>query len=93
MSIRKKDAKKKNSAPIEDILLQQKPDRRMLSYVPDKQQVRNNVDRRGGKTLESFEGKADDYIKSIQSGIRYQVDYKVTVKATWKDGSRKKAGK
>ena len=49
----------------EDILLRQKPDRRMLSYVPDKQKVRNNVDRRGGKTLENFDGKASDYIKSM----------------------------
>ena len=73
--------KRKKDKNIEDILLQQKPDRRMLSYVPDKQQVRNNVDRRGGKTLENFEGKADDYIKSIQSGIRYQVQYSVKVTA------------
>ena len=76
----RKDKQKKDKN-IEDILLQQKPDRRMLSYVPDKQQVRNNVDRRGGKTLESFEGRADDYIRSIQSGIRYQVQYSVKVYA------------
>ncbi len=74
----RKEKQKKNKN-IEDILLQQKPDRRMLSYVPDKQHVRNNVDRRGGKTLETFEGKADDYIKSIQSGIRYQVNYNVKI--------------
>lgn len=81
---RRKDKHKKDKN-VEDILLQQKPDRRMLSYVPDKQQVRNNVDRRGGKTLESFEGKADDYIKSIQSGIRYQVQYTVKVSAKVKE--------
>ncbi len=84
-----KEVKKKNTAQIEDVLLQQKPDRRMLSYVPDKQQVRNNVDRRGGKTLENFDGKVDDYIKSIQSGIRYQVDYRVKVKVKGKDGRKK----
>ena len=71
--------KKKKEKQIEDILLQQKPDRRMLSYVPDKQQIRNNVDRRGGDTLEHYKGKADDYIKSIQSGIRYEVQYRVQV--------------
>lgn len=73
----------------EDILLRQKPDRRMLSYVPDKQKVRNNVDRRGGKTLENFDGKASDYIKSIQSGIRYQVKYDVKVTLKQKTGKRK----
>lgn len=81
----KTKAKKKQ---VEDVLLKQKPDRRMLSYVPDKQQVRNNVDRRGGNTLENFKGKADDYIKSIQSGIRYQVQYQV--KVTAKGAGRKK---
>ena len=73
----------------EDILLRQKPDRRMLSYVPDKQKIRNNVDRRGGKTLENFDGKASDYIKSIQSGIRYQVKYDVKVTLKQKTGKRK----
>lgn len=73
----------------EDILLRQKPDRRMLSYVPDKQKVRNNVDRRGGKTLENFDGKASDYIKSIQSGIRYHVKYDVKVTLKQKTGKRK----
>lgn len=71
--------RKKKKEQLEDILLQQKPDRRMLSYVPDKQKVRNNVDRRGGDTLEYYKGKADDYIKSIQSGIRYEVQYRVKV--------------
>ena len=74
-------AKQRKNKNVEDILLQQKPDRRMLSYVPDKQRVRNTVDRRGGKTLETYEGKADDYIKSIQSGIRYQVNYNVKISA------------
>ena len=62
---------------VQDILLQEKKDRRMLSYVPDKQKARSNVDRRGGRSLEDFEGNVADYIKSIQSGIRYQVDYQV----------------
>ena len=86
----RKAKQKKNNENIEDILLQQKPDRRMLSYVPDKQHVRNNVDRRGGKTLETFEGKADDYIKSIQSGIRYQVNYSVRLTVKVKGSGRKR---
>lgn len=86
----RKAKQKKNNENIEDILLQQKPDRRMLSYVPDKQHVRNNVDRRGGKTLETYEGKADDYIKSIQSGIRYQVNYNVRLTVKMKGSGRKR---
>ena len=71
---RKKGLKdKKANAPIEDILLMPKEDRRMLSYVPDKQQIRNNMDRRGGKTLETFEGRADDYIKTIR-GLGYRLE-------------------
>lgn len=85
----KKRAEKSKKNQREDILLRQKPDRRMLSYVPDKQKVRNNVDRRGGKTLENFDGKASDYIKSIQSGIRYQVKYDVKVTLKQKTGKRK----
>ena len=72
---------------VQDILLQEKKDRRMLSYVPDKQKARSNVDRRGGRSLEDFEGNVADYIKSIQSGIRYQVDYQVQV--TVKTGRKK----
>ncbi len=80
--------KKKVSKPIEDVLLVQKEDRRMLSYVPDKQQIRNTMDRRGGKTLETFEGRADDYIKTIQSGIRYKVDYRVKIRCRGKEGKK-----
>ncbi|MDD6810750.1 MAG: glycosyltransferase [Lachnospiraceae bacterium] len=83
---KKKDSNRKAGKPIEDVLLKPKEDRRLLSYVPDKQQVRNNMDRRGGKTLETYEGKADDYIKTIQSGIRYRVDYEVKVCCKGKRG-------
>ena len=81
--------KKKQQKSIEDVLLMPKSDRRQLSYVPDKQQVRNNMDRRGIKTLDSYEGKSNDYIKSIQSGIRYQVDYDVKVVCKGKNGIHK----
>jgi hyaluronan synthase len=84
---KKKEGRKRNQK--EDILLEQKPDRRLLSYVPDKQKARNNVDRRGGRSLENFEGNAADYIKSIKSGIRYRVDYKVKVVVKGKFGRKK----
>lgn len=80
--------KKKASKTIADVLLVQKEDRRMFSYVPDKKQIRNTMDRRGKKTLETFEGRADDYIKAIQSGIRYQVDYCVKVRCKGKKGKK-----
>lgn len=86
---KRRDSKKKARKQMEDVLLMPKEDRRMLSYVPDKQQIRNNMDRRGGKTLETFEGRADDYIKTIQSGIRYQVDYEVKVFCKGKKGRTK----
>ena len=41
----------------EDVLYEEKPDRRLLSYVPDASGQRSNHDRRGG-----FEGQEiDDY--------------------------------
>lgn len=89
MSKRERIKKQKRRVQAEDVLLRPKEDRRMLSYVPDKQAVRNNMDRRGGKTLETFEGRADDYIKTIQQGIRYQVDYEVKVICKGKQGRQK----
>lgn len=71
--------KTKKPDGIQDILLQEKHDRRLLSYVPDKELLRSNVDRRGGKSLQDFNGKVSDYIKSVQSGIRYEVNYAVSV--------------
>ena len=70
--MKKNEVMKTNST--EDILLRQKNDRRMLSYVPDKKNVRDHVDRRGSKKGQAFEEKADSYIKSIQSGMRCEVE-------------------
>ena len=51
--MKKNEVMKTNST--EDILLRQKNDRRMLSYVPDKKNVRDHVDRRGSKKVQSLE--------------------------------------
>ena len=85
--MKKNEVMKTNST--EDILLRQKNDRRMLSYVPDKQNIRNHVGRRGSKKVQSLEDKADSYIKSIQSGIRYEVEYCVKVVAKGRNGRKK----
>lgn len=61
-----------------DILTHESGDRRLLSNVPDVEEVRNNVDRRGekifgdGKDIQLlYEGK--------KGGTRYQVDFKAVL--------------
>lgn len=61
----------------EDVMLLDKPDRRLLSKVPDKEGVRSNVERRREK------GDADDAARAIEHekiGRRYVVDYEVSVR-------------
>jgi hyaluronan synthase len=70
---------KKKKRQKDDILLVSKQDRRMLSFVPDKNKIRSNNDRRGVHNSEIYEGKMEDYIESVKSGIRYKVDYLVNV--------------
>lgn len=57
---------------IKNILLQEKPDRRLLPSVPDKSRTRTNRDRRGA-------GNVNDFMREKQAGIRYQVDYEVEI--------------
>jgi len=66
--------------PPEDVLYEEKPDRRLLSYVPDESGLRSNHDRRGHHE-EDTDGKIDYrlYEKDDKSGQRYMVDYDVTV--------------
>ena len=76
----------KKKAP-QDILYEEKPDRRLLSYVPDDSGLRSNHDRRG-----SHEHDTDtiDYIQYQQDdklGQRYLVDYDVAVSFSF-GGSR-----
>ena len=67
------------SKAIQDVLLQIKADRRMLPNVPDMEQMRTNVDRRGHMMLELMKGDLTAHIKSQQEGIRYLVDYPVKI--------------
>lgn len=77
----------RENAPREDVLLEQKQDRRLLSNVPDRKGERSNVDRRG-KTLSESDVKVTDLIEEKKKGIRYRVSYQVEVR--WKDKAGKK---
>ncbi|WP_242657945.1 glycosyltransferase family 2 protein [Lachnoclostridium phytofermentans] len=63
----------------QDVLLQRKSDRRILSNVPDKTKMRNNTDRRGNQKIEDSIGNINDFIANKQAGIRYKVHYDVKV--------------
>lgn len=61
---------------IEDILVTEKPDRRLLSKVPDKQGLRSNLDRRAqNMNSEDFH----KFMEADYAGRRYLVNYDVTV--------------
>lgn len=67
-----------NNKKIKDVLLAIKPDRRLLSKVPDEEGLRVNKERRG---FDSSNGAYD--IKTLMdqehSGTRYLIDYDVAV--------------
>lgn len=69
----------KKERVVEDVLLQQRTDRRLLSNVLDKKKSRTNIDRRGKKLSRDFQWKIKDIIDSKKDGIRYQVSYNVKV--------------
>ncbi|MDF2564020.1 MAG: Hyaluronan synthase [Massilibacillus sp.] len=62
----------------EDILLVVKPDRRLVSKVPDKEGVRTNLDRRRLKGNEDI-NDISKLIKNEEMGRRYLVEYAVTL--------------
>lgn len=65
---------KKKSRNIEDVLLAENGDRRLLSNVPDVEKVRSNVDRRGEKIF----GDGNDIKRLSQgkkAGTRFKVDF------------------
>lgn len=71
----------KKKTIINDVLLKQNKDRRLLSNVPDKEAIRTNKDRRG-KSLD--DGKSEDpnkFIVSKNAGIRYEMKCKVIIEA------------
>ena len=81
ITIKNRPAQKSDTSnEPQDVLLEEKPDRRLLSYVPDKDGMRSNHDRRG--SVESDENGAIDYRlyqKEDKRGQRYLVDYEVTI--------------
>lgn len=80
------DSKGKGNQPEQEgeILYQEKSDRRLLSYVPDKSNHRSNRDRRGIAT----NGAGKENFHAIQlndeSGRRYLVDYQVKLERSGK---------
>lgn len=69
-----------------DILLQPRPDRRLLPNVPDKEGVRTNSDRRGAVD-DDIHDRVKKSIDENGTGIRYLVDYPVKVRVGLKLGS------
>ncbi len=86
MSIFKKSEKSKKN--IEDVLLVEKKDRRILSHVPDKTKERGDAERRGYESshIHSYE----DYIAEKESGIRYITGFDVELRTYAKKDPRKK---
>lgn len=83
---------KKEKQNIEDILLVEKKDRRILCHVPDKTKERGSSERRGYETsnIHSYE----DYIAEKTSGIRYITGFEVEFKTfVAKDPKKKVTGK
>ena len=64
---------------VEDVLLAVKPDRRLLSKVPDGEGVRNHEDRRRFTGSEAPQ-KVSEFIENEKLGKRYVVDYEVGIR-------------
>ena len=82
------DKSKKKKKNLEDVLLVEKKDRRILSHVPDKTKERGDAERRGYESshIHSYE----DYIAEKTSGIRYITGFDVELKTFDKKDPRKK---
>ena len=80
----KKKKKPAVEQALQEVLLQEKPDRRMLHKVLDQEGIRSNRDRRRAMSAESNNGKArssiEEMIDSERGGRRYLVNYDVTIK-------------
>lgn len=70
---------------VQDILLKQRKDQRLLSNVRNIKANRIKMDRRGEINLENYERNPIDYIKEKKAGLRYRVDYDVIVKCKFQD--------
>lgn len=71
--------KKKTPEPKTDILLVKKKDRRLLPHVPDSENIRTNLDRRGKDTTDNQENDINEFIKSIKAGTRYEANFLIEV--------------
>ncbi|MDF2594914.1 MAG: glycosyltransferase [Clostridia bacterium] len=78
----------KKPKTIIDVLAEYRENRRLLANVPDAENVRTNVDRRGKNVVEDYEGDAQSFIENKKAGIRYQVDYEVYIKCITKQGGK-----
>ena len=70
----KKNRKRKKSHDHKDVLLYEKEDRRLLSYVSDKTKERKKSDRRGYEGVDDI-SDFEKFMHERKSGIRYKVDY------------------
>lgn len=75
--------KLRKNKQVEDVLVSLKEDRRILSFVPDKQNIRINGDRRGNVEANDRKGDMLSFIQSVHQGLRYE--FCVDVKLTYKD--------
>ncbi|WP_097028451.1 glycosyltransferase family 2 protein [Clostridium peptidivorans] len=78
---------RKGQGGAEDILLNPRRDRRLLANVPDKEAIRNSVDRRGKKVLEDYKGDPNVFIKSKKAGIRYIMQTDIEIICTSSKGN------
>lgn len=81
----KKQKRTEASQEIQEVLLQEKPDRRMLNKAIDQEGIRTNHDRRRIVTADSNNGKTvrssvEEMIESERGGRRYLVSYDVLIK-------------
>ena len=70
--------KRKNQKDtVKDVLLIQQGDRRILPNIPDKEEIRTNLDRRGQRESENYENDIQSIINEMKAGIRYQASLSV----------------
>ncbi len=76
--------KKLKKDETRDVLLNPRKDRRLLSNVPDKEEIRDNIDRRGYQLLDDHKEDPSGFIISKNAGIRYvmKTDVEVTCKSS-----------
>ena len=82
------DKQRKRKKSLEDNLLSNKKERRLLANVPDKTKMRTNRDRRGNEIFNAESVNVNDFIKQKKMGIRYNVDYSVKIICYKKDFGR-----